>query len=107
MNESLRKAFNFQFSIFIFQFPQFFVDALDGEAHDVVVGALDAGYADVAYPFLDAVGSGFVHWVELSDVMPDFFVGESLEGYVGAYTATCHLAIVENTIAGIYLMRLA
>ena len=36
------------------------VDQVDGEADDVEEGAFDVGDADVADPFLDAVGAGFV-----------------------------------------------
>ena len=42
------------------ELEEHFVDQVDGEADDVEEGAFDVGDADVADPFLDAVGAGFV-----------------------------------------------
>ena len=42
------------------QLLQLGVDALDGEAHHIVVAAIEAGDADIAYPLLNAVGAGLV-----------------------------------------------
>ena len=93
--------------MFLLEFPQFFVDSLDGEAHDVVVGAADAGDADVAYPFLNAVGAGFVEGLILTDIVGYLFIGEFLEGDVGADGAADGLVALEEAVAGIYLVRLA
>ena len=61
-----------------------------GQAHDVEVGALEPGDADVAYPFLDAVGSGFVQGVVVVYVVFYLLLGEGGEGDVtGAGEAVC------------------
>ena len=59
------------------------VDPLDGESDDVVVGAVDAGDAGIADPFLDAVGAGFVEGFERVDVVGNLFVSEIFEPDVG------------------------
>ncbi len=62
-----------------------FVDALDGETHDVEVAAVELRHADIAYPLLDAVGAGFVEGTVMGYVIVDFVVRERLEGDVGKY----------------------
>ena len=62
---------------------EFFVDALDGEAHDVEVATVKGGDSDVADPLLDAIGTCFVEGLVSVYVITDLVVGEGLEGYVG------------------------
>ena len=50
------------------------VDGVDGETHYVVEAAFDAFYAYGAYPFLDAVGAGFIEGAECGDVCFNFGV---------------------------------
>ena len=60
-----------------------FVDALYGEAHHVVVTAVKSCDADIAYPFLNAVGASLIEGLVFCDVIVDLIVGELLEGDVG------------------------
>ena len=62
-----------------------FVDALDGQSHDVEVAAVELRDADIAYPLLDAVGAGFIEGTVMGDIIVDFVVRERLEGDVGEY----------------------
>ena len=61
------------------------VEGCEGEAHDVVVAAVDAGDANHADPFLDAVGSGFVEGTVGVDIMDDFVVGQFAEIDIGTF----------------------
>ncbi len=71
------------FEAALFYFFEFLVEALDRESHDVEVGAVDVFDADVAYPFLDAVGACFVEGVVGFDVVAYFIDGDVGECYVG------------------------
>ena len=69
------------------------VDALDRKAHDVEIGAFDAGDTGVAYPFLDAVGPSLVEGLVLVYIVIDLFVREILEPDergLGELIALCH-----------------
>ena len=61
------------------------VEGCEGEAHDVVVAAVDAGDANHADPFLDAVGTGFVEGTVGVDIMDDFVVGQFAEIDIGTF----------------------
>lgn len=61
------------------------VEGVEWKAHYVVIAAFDAGDADAADPFLDAVGPGFVQRVEIMDVEVNFPVGKGVEGDVGCF----------------------
>ena len=61
------------------------VEGVEGEAHDVVVAAVDAADAYAANPFLDAVGAGFVEGAVAVDVTRDGFWRESVEGDEGGF----------------------
>lgn len=63
---------------------------MGGETHNGVEGALDFGNADVADPFLDAVGAGFVEGLVILYVIVDFGVGEGSEGYLGGIGGRFH-----------------
>ncbi len=60
---------------------KFTVEALDGQAHDVEVGAFEARDADVTNPLLNAIGSSLVKGTVVSDVIVDFVVGEFGKGH--------------------------
>ena len=60
------------------------INEVNGEAHDVEVGAGHAGTSDVTNPFLHAVGAGFVEGTVFGDIMIDLGVGKVGEGDVGA-----------------------
>jgi len=47
------------------------IDEMDGEAHDVEIGALHSGASDVADPFLYSIGSGFIERTVMGDVVVD------------------------------------
>ena len=68
------------------EFLQVLVQRGYREAHDRVEGTFDSGDADVAYPFLDAIGASFVEGLELVYVIEYFLVGQFIEinaGLVG------------------------
>ena len=62
-----------------------FVDALDGETHDVEVAAMKGSDTNIAYPLLDTVGAGLIEGTVMGDIIVDFVVRERLEGDVGEY----------------------
>ena len=49
---------------------------MDGEPHHIIVAAADRGDGGGAYPFLNAIGAGFVKWLEAVDIEVDLGVGE-------------------------------
>ena len=55
---------------------EFGVEALNGQAHDIEIGAFEACRSNVANPLLNAVGTGLVEGTILRDVVVDFLVGE-------------------------------
>lgn len=61
-----------------------FVDALYGEAHHIVVTAVKTCDADVAYPFLDAIGASLIEGLIAGDVITDLVVGEWFEGDISS-----------------------
>ena len=58
-------------------------DPLDREAHNIEIGALDAGDAHVADPLLDGICPGFVEWLVSIYVIRDFFLRKRLEPNLG------------------------
>ena len=61
------------------------VDALNGEAHDVEVTAIEGRHADIAYPLLNAIGTSLVEGTVMGDVIVDLVVREGLEGDISEY----------------------
>ena len=59
------------------------VNEVDGEAHDIEIRTADGGAADIAYPFLDAVGTGFVERLIAVYIIADLFVGQFFERHIG------------------------
>ena len=49
---------------------------MDGEAHDIEIGAADGRAGDIADPLLNAVRSGFVKGLVTVYIITDFFVRE-------------------------------
>ncbi len=58
------------------------VNEVDGEAHDVEIRTADGGAADIAYPFLDTVGAGFVERPVAVYIIADLFVGQFFERHI-------------------------
>ena len=79
-----------------------------GEAHDVVVAAVDTFDGDGADPFLDAVGAGLVEGVVGVDVVADVFrvdvgegdVGEAGEALLPVFGGDCHAGAHRVGLAG-------
>ena len=69
--------------LFVEVFFQVVPEGGGGEAHDVVVGAFDAGDGGGADPFLDAVGAGFVVGLVAVYVVGDVRVGQFGEMHQG------------------------
>ena len=64
---------------------QILEEGAQGEAHDVVIVAADGLYADLPYPFLDAVGTGLVERLVTLHVI-DYLVGhEFAELHFGTF----------------------
>ena len=61
---------------------EFLIDEVDGEAHDVEIGAVDGGAGDVAYPLLNTVGTGFVERFIAVYIIADFVIGKLGKGDV-------------------------
>ncbi len=78
---------------------EFLVETLDGEAHNVEVAAVDGGYADVAYPFLNAVCPCLVEGLETVNIIVDFLLGKALECYISYYGETLLLLLGGKTHA--------
>ena len=61
---------------------QFLVNALYRKPHHIVVTSLQSRASDIAYPFLDAIGSCLVERLVFRHVIFDFLFRERLEGYL-------------------------
>ena len=61
---------------------EFLIDEVDGETHDIEIGAMDGGAGDVAYPLLNTVGTGFVERFIAVYIIADFVVGKLGKGDV-------------------------
>ena len=59
------------------------VDALYGQAHDIVIAAVKTCDTNIAYPLLNAVGAGLVEGAIMLDIMLYLGIAELLEGDVG------------------------
>ena len=88
----------------LFNLLECFVDALYGEAHDIVVTAVKTCDADVAYPFLDAVGASLVEGLIVGDVIVDLVIGEGFEGDIGSDGKAAFRLTAEHTDTGSDLM---
>ena len=55
---------------------------MDGQADDSIDAAFDFLYAGKADPFLDAVGAGFVEWLEFFYGIFNVLIAEEIEGNV-------------------------
>ena len=60
--------------------------------------------ADVAYPFLDAVGASLVEGLIVGDVIADLIVGEGFEGDIGSDGKAAFRLTAEHTDTGSDLM---
>ena len=63
---------------------QFIIYPLYRQPHNIKVAALKTSDADVADPFLNAVGTSFVEWLVFVDVIVNLLVSKLAEGDVGA-----------------------
>ena len=59
------------------------IEGMEREPHHIVVITHNARHADVADPFLNAVGSGFVEWAEGIHIVVDFPIGERGKLHIG------------------------
>ena len=50
-------------------YTQLFVNALHGQPHHIKIAAIDGGYTDISYPFLNAVGTRLIKGFEGADVV--------------------------------------
>ena len=55
---------------------------MNGEAHDVEIGAVNGGATYITYPLLNAIGTCFVKGFIAVYIITDFFVREVFEGDV-------------------------
>lgn len=53
----------------LFDLFQFCVETLYGQSHDIVIASFDVAHGDEAYPFLYAIGTGFVERQVTVDVI--------------------------------------
>ena len=81
-----------------------FVNALYREAHHVIVTAVKTCDADIAYPFLDTVGTSLVKGPIAGDVIMDLVVGKWFEGDIGSDGETAFRLTGEHTNASGNLM---
>lgn len=56
---------------------------MEGQPHHIVKGPLNRIYTDTPYPFLYAIGSGFVQWMKMPDVVVYLRVGKLSKGDLG------------------------
>ncbi len=84
---------------------QFAIDTLYGEPHHIVVTAVETRHADVAYPFLDAIGTSLVEGLVMADVVTDLLVAERLESHVGRHVEGMLLGGCQQANTRGHLMR--
>lgn len=60
------------------------VERFGGEAHDIEIGAAEAGACCIADPLLNTVGAGLIEGTVTGDIEADLVVGQGTEGDVGS-----------------------
>ncbi len=80
---------------------------MDGEPHDSIERAFQSGDGGIAYPFLDAIGAGFVKRLVIIYVIIYFLFGKMLESDKGEVRECFFAGIAADCHGGQDFMRFA
>ena len=66
-------------------FMQLLIDALHWQTYDIKITSGYGCHPDIAYPFLNSIGTSFVKWLILIYIIMYILVGKFLERHIGCH----------------------